>query len=342
MNQVLETLIDGRDLREAQARALLETLTEPTTDHAFTGAVLSLLRAKGESPDEVRGFALGLRERAVRPEIEGQDHAVDIVGTGGDGSGSFNLSTGSALLAAACGLPVIKHGNRSVSSMSGSADVLSALGLDIPLDEIEASRCLKETGFTFLFAPYYHPAMKSVAPVRRALGIRTIFNMVGPLANPGEPAFGVIGVFSLEAARVLAGALAGMATERVFVIHGAAGWDEPTPIGPYHLIEVSEGRLNERVEDPHGFGMPRCQPQDLAGGNPQHNAQKLREVFQGEPGPHRDALVLGASLALRVTGRIEDSREALAEAEAALDDGRALDVIERVTAFSKRTRAHVG
>ncbi len=342
MNEVLETLVTGKDLEEAVARSVLESLTEPATDPALAGAILSALRAKGESAAEVRGFAMGLRERAIRPSIDEVNDAVDIVGTGGDGSGSFNISTGSAVLTAACGVPVIKHGNRSVSSISGSADVLSALGLDIPLDEVESAACLEKTGFTFLFAPHFHPAMKAVVPVRQALGIRTIFNMVGPLANPATPPFHVIGAYSVEAARLLAHAASGMPMERTFVVHGAPGWDEPTPVGSYHLLEVGNGEVTETVEDPLDFGIPRCEPEDLAGWDAEYNAERLRGVFEGEPGPHRHALLLGASLALRVTGRIEDAVEGIETAEKAIDDGRALALLESLANFSKESDARVG
>jgi anthranilate phosphoribosyltransferase len=338
MRKLLEDVLEGKDLDEGQAWGLLEELTDPETDPVLAGALLAALRAKGETAAELRGFALGLRERAVRPPIAEFDHAVDIVGTGGDRSGSLNLSTGAALLTAACGYPVIKHGNRSVSSISGSADLLAALGLDIPLAETDAARCLREIGFTFLFAPYYHPAMKSVAPVRKALGVRTIFNMVGPLANPASPPYHLIGAFSLPAARLIAEALSGMPLRRAFVVHGTPGWDEPTPIGTYHLIEVTPGRTQEWVEDPLDFGIGRCAPSDLSGWDAGYNAMRLRHVFEGELGPHRDALILGTSLALRVTGKAADPSAGLAEAEAAIDEGKALSVLESLSRFGSEDR----
>ncbi len=334
MRAVLETLLAGGDLDEATAADVFESLTGPETDPVMAGAVLVALKAKGETATELRAFAGALRRRAIRPPLGDVSAAVDVVGTGGDRSGSLNLSTGAALVAAGCGQQVVKHGNRSVSSRCGSADVLAALGLEIPLDGDQAAALFEASGFTFLFAPHYHPAMKSVAPVRKALGVGTIFNLVGPLANPAAPGFSVIGANSLESARRLADALSGMDVERAFVVHGSPGWDEPTPVGPYHLIEVTPGRTAESVEDPADMGVARCDPEDLAGGDASDNAAALRRVVDGEPGPHRDALILGAALALRVTGVAAGAREALAEAAAAIGDGRVGQVLETVSGFS--------
>ena len=252
---------------------------------------------------------------------------MDVVGTGGDGSGSFNLSTASALLAAASGVPVIKHGNRSISSSSGSADVLSSLGMDLPWGPERAGEVFDRTGFTFLFAPSYHPAMKSIAPVRQSLGMRTIFNMAGPLANPATPPFHVIGVYSLEAAHMFAETLAGMPIERAFVVHGEPGWDEPTPVGPYQLFDVTPGGVIERVEDPADFGMERADPSTLIGGTPEVNAAAIRDVFDGAPGPHRHAILLGAALAARVSGRVKDPEAAIDHVSSAIDDGRAASLL---------------
>ena len=187
LRTTLEQLLERRHLSEAQAGTLLVALTDPELSPAVAGAVLAALRSKGVTPDEVRGFANAMRSLARHPHISAGTPTVDIVGTGGDGSGSLNISTGAALLAAACGVRVVKHGNRAISSRSGSADLLEALGLKLPLDEQAAGRCLDATGFTFLFAPHYHPALKALAPVRAALGVRTVFNMLGPLTNPAEP-----------------------------------------------------------------------------------------------------------------------------------------------------------
>jgi anthranilate phosphoribosyltransferase len=272
-----------------------------------------------------------MRALALRPAIPEGLPAIDIVGTGGDASGSLSISTGTALLTAACGVPVIKHGNRSISSKCGSGDVLEALGVKVPMDEQEAARCLAATGFTFLFAPYYHPAMKAVAQARAALGVRTIFNILGPLTNPALPPLYVIGAYSPEAARLMAEALSGMAIERAFVVHGSHGWDEPTPVGPFMLLDVRDGQVTEQVRNPQDYGLARCRNEDLAGGDAQHNARALRAVLHGEDrGAHRDCLLLGTALALEVAGRSRSAREGIEAAAAAIESGAARRVLAGV------------
>jgi anthranilate phosphoribosyltransferase len=227
---------------------------------------------------------------------------------------------------------VVKHGNRSVSSRSGSFDVLTSLGLDVPWDPTRAGQVFAATGFTYLFAPTFHPAMKAVAPVRQSMGARTIFNLVGPLANPARAPYLVVGAFSEDAARMMAETLAGMGIQRAYVVHGEPGWDEPTPVGPYHLFDVTSGSVERDVEDPADFGMSRCDPDDLIGGDPAENAEAIRRVFDGETGPHRDALVLGASLALRVTGT--ETEQALEAAASAIDDGSAANLLNVLASSS--------
>src|SRR5262245_51758281 len=255
LRETLGGLLERRHLTEEQAGALLVSLTDAELSPAMAGALLAALRSKGITPDEVRGFAGAMRRLARRPKISPGAATVDVVGTGGDASGSLNLSTGTALLAAACGRRVVKHGNRAMSSRCGSADLLAALGLKIPLDETAAGQCLDECGFTFLFAPHYHPALKTLAPVRTALGVRTVFNLLGPLANPAEPPYYLIGAFSLGAAELLANTLAGMKIERAFVVHGEPGWDEPTPAGPFTLFDVRVGAVRRETRDAAMFGL---------------------------------------------------------------------------------------
>ena len=334
MKRVLERLLRGHDLGEAEAADLLVALTDETLTPAMSGALLAALRAKGETPDEIRGFATAMRRLARKPATADATGAVDVVGTGGDGSGSLNLSTGAALLTAACGGPVIKHGNRSVSSKSGSADVLEALGLALPGDEQSAGDCLERTGFTFLFAPYFHPAMKALAPVRRALGVRTVFNLLGPLTNPAAPRFGVIGAFSPEAARLMADTLAGMPIDRVFVVHGTPGWDEATPVGPCLIYDVRPGRVEPGERDPGDHGVPRCTAEELAGGDAAANAKRLEASLDGEPGAHREALVLGAGLALEVSGREHSFARGIERARTAIDDGSARRQIEALRRYT--------
>lgn len=332
MKHTLERILAGEHLSEPAAALLLERLTDEALPPPVAGAVLAALRAKGETAAEVRGFASAMRRLARRPALPDGDGAVDVVGTGGDGSGSLNLSTGAALLAAACGRPVVKHGNRAVSSRSGSADVLEALGLRLPLDETSAGRCLERVGFTFLFAPYFHPAMRTLAAVRRALGVRTVFNLLGPLTNPAGPPYAVLGAWSPDAAELMAETVSGLPIERVFVVHGAPGWDEATPCGPFLLFDVRPGRVERTERDPSDLGLARCGPEHLAGGDAEQNARRLRDAFAGEPGPHRDALVLGAALALEVTGC--RPAEAVEAAAAAIDRGAATALLDRLRAFS--------
>jgi len=336
VRKALEKLLAGQHLSQAQAAALLTRLTAADTHAAVTGAVLAALRAKGVVADELRGFADGMRDLARRPEIAAGTRAIDIVGTGGDASGSLSISTGTALLTAACGVPVVKHGNRSISSKCGSGDVLEALGLKIPMDEEAAGRCLAATGFTFLFAPYYHPAMKAVAQARAALGVRTIFNILGPLTNPASPPLYVIGAYSPEVARLMAEAVSGMPIERAFVVHGSHGWDEPTPVGPFMLFDIHPGHVTEQIRNPEDFGLGRCRDEDLAGGDASHNARALRAVFSGEDrGAHRDCLLLGTALALEVAGRTRSAREGVAAAAAAIDSGAAARTLSAVVDFAQ-------
>jgi anthranilate phosphoribosyltransferase len=232
---------------------------------------------------------------------------------------------------------VVKHGNRSISSRAGSADVLEALGVRIPLDEKAAGACLDACNFTFLFAPYYHPAMKAVGPVRAALGVRTIFNILGPLTNPAAPPFHLIGAYSQEIAQLMSQTLAGMEIERCFVVHGADGWDEPTPVGAFTVFDVRPGRVEMQVRSPGDYGIRPCSAADLSGGDSRHNAGALRKVFAGEDrGPHRDCLLLGAALALEVAGLVKSPHEGVERAAAAIDSGSARRVLETLTAVSSR------
>jgi len=339
--EILEQLLARRNLSEGEAAALLRLLTMPELAPAIAGALLAALRAKGVTADEVRGFAGAMRALALKPALpEGVD-AIDIVGTGGDGSGSLNLSTGAALLAAACGLPVVKHGNRSISSRSGSADLIEEIGFTLPLDENRAAACFAATGFTFLFAPYFHPAMKVLAPVRSALGIRTVFNLLGPLTNPAAPRYLLVGAYDAPTAELMAGTLAGMRIERGWVVHGASGWDEATPIGPFVAFDVAGGRITRRDINPEEFGIARCTPLQLKGGDAKVNLQALIDVFEGrDMGPHRDTLVLQCGLALTIAGRAQSIEGGMALARAVIDSGKASAWLQRLRAFALHSARH--
>lgn len=336
--------VRGDALTEGDAEEVLRYLASGRADPSEAGEFLLALGRRGETVDEIRGFARGMRELAVRPPIDRArfPRAVDIVGTGGDGSGSLNLSTGSALVAAAAGLSVVKHGNGSITSRSGSADVLESLGLPTPLEPRIAARCLDACGFTFLYAPRYHPAMREVAAVRRGLGVRTIFNLLGPLTNPAAPPFHVIGAWSEDVAQRLAACLSGLQATRSFVVHGEPGWDEATPCGPFTLFDVRPGSVRRERRDPADLGLARCSPKTLLGGTARENAAAIRRVFDGEEGAHRDALTLGAALALEVTGANPVPSEALESARAAIDDGRARELLAQIARFGGGLGADAG
>ena len=322
--KLLDSLLNGESLAEAQAYNLMHKLAEGELPAALAGALLAGLRAKGETANEIRGFATAMRELAIHLEIPDGAPTVDTVGTGGDGSGSLNLSTGAGLLAAACGSRVVKHGNRSVSSRSGSADMLECLGMPLPLHEQQAVACLQATNFTFLFAPAYHPAMKAVVPIRGALSVRTVFNVLGPLTNPAAPPFQLIGAYSKDAAKLMAETLAGMPLERAFVVHGEPGWDEATPAGDFVLYDVRPGSVTEMTRSPSDYGLAVCSPGALEGGDAKNNAHELIRVFTGDDkGAHRDALLMGTSLVLEVQGVAKDPVDGVKQAASAIDDGRA-------------------
>ncbi len=334
-HHTLDILVQGRDLAETEAAALLTLLTTPEVAPAMAGALLTALRAKGVTAAEVRGFAGAMRSLARKPALPEALDAIDIVGTGGDASGSLNLSTGAALLAAACGLPVVKHGNRSISSRSGSADLMERLGFTLPLDETQAAQCFAATGFTFLFAPYFHPAMKALAPIRAALGIRTVFNLLGPLTNPAAPRFRLIGAYDAATAELMAGTLAGMDIERAWVVHGAAGWDEATPIGPFLAFDVTRGAIRRCEIDPRDFGLAVCKAGDLAGGDADANLAALLEVFAGrDRGAHLSALALQCGLALFIAGRAASIQTGIDMARSAVDSGRADEWLRRLRQFA--------
>lgn len=329
MRDLLETLLGGTDLRQEQAEELLSALISTEVAPERKAAALAALRTKGETAEELRGLAMAMRAEALPVRPGPGAPLVDTCGTGGDGSHSFNVSTATSLVLAGLGLRVVKHGNRSVSSKCGSADVLEALGIPLATTAEQAEAQLADTGFTFLFAPVFHAATKAVVPVRRALGVRTAFNLLGPLSNPAAPQFQLIGAFDEEATRLMAHALSGMPITKAYVVHGEPGWDEATPCGRFLLCEVTAGKVEERRLDPlTDYGIERCAPEDLGGGDAEMNSGLMRQLLQGERGPIRDAVCLNAALVLQLTGRIADGREAVAAAGQALDSGRVQQVVD--------------
>ena len=334
IQDALTVLLDGRDLDRAQARAVMDEIMAGEATPAQIGGFLVALRLKGETPDEIAGFAEAIRGRGVAVAPQRTD-LVDTAGTGGDGQATINISTAAALVAAAAGAGVAKHGNRAVSSASGSADVLEALGfaLDVPAGRIEAS--IDELGFGFLFAPTHNPGFRHAAPVRKELAARTVFNVLGPLTNPAGARAQLVGVYDPALVPTIAEVLARLDARRAFVVHGAFGVDELSPAGPNLVCEVVDGAVHERTIDPIDLGIARCAPEELRGGSPAENAAVIRAVFSGaEQGAKRDAILLNAAGAIAAGGHAEDLREGLDAARQAVDSGAAAERLDALVAFS--------
>src|SRR2546430_2104473 len=301
---------------------------------AQIGGFLVALRAKGETADEIAGCAEAMRAH-VLPVKPKRDDLVDTAGTGGDNAHTLNISTAAALVAAAAGAAVAKHGNRSVSSLSGSADVLEQLGFDLSLSPTRIAESIDTLGFGFMFAPTHHPAMKHAGPVRVELAARTVFNVLGPLTNPAGARAQVLGVYAPELVRTIADVLAQLGARRAFVVHGAGGIDELSPAGPNFVCEVVDGGVRTRNIDPLELGLERCDPGELRGGSPQENAAAVHAVFAGENGGRRSAILLNAAGAIAAAGHAEDLREGLEVAREALDSGAAAERLDALIAFSR-------
>jgi anthranilate phosphoribosyltransferase len=329
----LAELLEGRQLSREQAREVMDEIMRGEATQAQIGGFLVALRLKGESADEIAGCAEAMRDHVlpVRPQ---RDDLVDTAGTGGDGASTINISTAAAIVAAAAGAGVAKHGNRAVSSASGSADVLEALGFQLEQPPERIAQSIDELGFGFMFAPAHHPAMRHAAPVRRELATRTVFNVLGPLTNPAGARAQVIGVYSPTLVRTLAEVLAQLGARHAFVVHGAHGIDELSPAGPNDVCEVVDGEVRERVIDPIDLGIQRCDPAELRGGAPDENARAIREVFAGANGGRRDAILLNAAGAIAASGHAEDLREGLELARRAIDSGSAAERVDELARFT--------
>jgi anthranilate phosphoribosyltransferase len=334
IQRAISELMDGRDLSQEDARDVMNSIMAGEATPAQIGAFLVALRIKGETADEIAGCAEAMREHVlvVRPA---RTDLVDTAGTGGDGARTFNISTAAALVAAAAGAGVAKHGNRAVSSSSGSADVLEALGFNLELPPETIARSIDELGFGFLFAPTHHPAMRHAAPVRRDLATRTVFNVLGPLTNPAGARAQVVGVYAPELVPTIADVLARLGAERAFVVHGAAGVDELSPAGPNLVCEVANGHVRRREIDPLDLGIDRCAPEELGGGDPADNAETIRRIFAGAEGGKRDAVLLNAAGAIAAGGLARDLGEGVGLAREAIDSGAAGERLEALIAFSR-------
>jgi anthranilate phosphoribosyltransferase len=333
IQEALADLLDGNDLGRSRCRDVMSEIMRGDATPAQMGGFLVALRLKGETADEIAGCAEAMRDH-VLPVHPQRDDLVDTAGTGGDGASTINISTAAAIVAAAAGAGVAKHGNRAVSSASGSADVLEALGFQLEQPPERIAQSIDELGFGFMFAPSHHPAMRHAAPVRRELAARTVFNVLGPLTNPAGARAQVIGVYSPSLVRTLAEVLAQLGARRAFVVHGAHGIDELSPTGPNDVCEVVDGEVRERVIDPIDLGIPRCDPAELRGGSPAENADAIREVFAGADGGRRDAILLNAAGAIAASGHAEDLRTGLEQARLAVDSGAAAERLDQLARFT--------
>jgi anthranilate phosphoribosyltransferase len=335
IREAIARICERSDLSADEMAEVMGEIMEDRTTPAQIGGLLTGLRLKGETVDEVVGAARAMRARMLVVPFQAPV-LVDTCGTGGDGSGSVNVSTLAAIVTAACGLKVAKHGNRALSSRSGSHDVLEALGLDPSPGPELAARCLREIGLAFLFAPHFHAATRSAAAPRRELGIRTIFNLLGPLTNPAGTQFAVNGIFAKDRCELLARAHRALGTQAAMVVHGEGSFDEIVPAGKTFVAELADGMVRTYELTPGDFGLAETDPAGLKGGDPQLNARVLTEALHGVPGPVRNVALMTAACALHVTGLVADLPEATARAAEAIDDGRALTVLERLRALTPR------
>jgi anthranilate phosphoribosyltransferase len=337
ITDAIRALVEGHDLSAEEAHIAMMQVMSGDASQAQIAAFIVALRVKGETPDEIAGCARAMRAHAT-PARPSRADLVDTCGTGGDGMNTFNISTSAALVAAAAGATVAKHGNRAMSSRTGSADVLEALGVRIDLRPEDVAACIDEVGFGFLFSQAHHPAMRHVAPVRRELGIRSVFNLLGPLTNPAGALRQVVGVYARTLVEPIAEVLAKLGTEHAMVVHGAGGLDELTPTGENLISEVREGAVRTYTLDPRPLstGAYPGSPDDLCcGGDPAQNAAVILTVFDGEQGPRRDAVILNAAAALTVGGVVPEIERGIELAVATIDSGAALAKLDELVAFTR-------
>lgn len=333
IKESIQTLIEGSPLTRDEATAALTDIMSGNATDAQIGAFLTALRIQGETPEVIAGAAQAMREKFT-PVKSPSEVTVDIVGTGGDGAHTFNISTAAAFVVAGAGVTVAKHGNRGVSSKCGSANVLDELGISLQATPEQMKKGLNELGISFLFAPALHPAMKHAIGPRKELGVRTLFNILGPICNPASAKYGVIGVFSAELAAELAEALSKLDMKNLFVVHGDDGLDEITTTTTTQVWEVKDGAVSHFVLNPEDLGIPLAKTEDLVGGEPAENAEIIRALFAGEKGPKRDILLLNSAAALVTAGKAADLKEGLTIAAESIDSGAAL---EKLTLLAELT-----
>jgi anthranilate phosphoribosyltransferase len=332
--ETLTALLERRDLAGEQMRAVMHEMMAGRCEEAQTAALLTALRMKGETATEIAAAASVLREHMVRLDT-GRDDVLDTCGTGGDGAETFNISTTAALVAAGAGVPVVKHGNRAVSSRCGSADVLAALGVHVEADVASARRCLDHAGLAFCFAPHFHPAMRHVAELRRKLGVRTLFNCLGPLVNPAEAPYQLLGVGRAEWLDPLAGALARLGVRRAYLVHARDGLDEVSLSGLTLVREVYRGEVRPLEWAPGDFGLEPCTREELQVDSPEESATAIRAILEGAAGPRTRVVIANAAAALLAAERVGTLREGVARAAEVLTTGGARQVLDKLVAHSK-------
>ena len=333
-SEAIEQLLAGKPLTREQARDVMNQVMAGESTPVQIAGLLIALRAKGETVEEMAGFVDSMRAHATPLSVP--EGTIDTCGTGGDRAGTFNISTAAALVAAGARIPVAKHGNRAASSRCGSADVLEALGVDITLGPDGVRRCIDVAGVGFCFAPTFHPAMRHAGPARRELGVRTVFNVLGPLANPGRVRRQALGVGAPTLAPLMVRVLKDLGHERALVFFGEDGIDELTTTQPSRVFELKDGVVSEYELEPQELGIPRGRSEDLRGGTPPENAQLLRQVLDREAGPRRDIVLLNAAAAIIAAGRVNDWKEGLAMARESIDSGRARQALNRLVETSLR------
>jgi len=325
----------GGSLTREEAAGAFDRMMSGEATPSQMGGLLMALRVRGETVDEITGAVTTMRAKML--SVKAPSGAVDVVGTGGDASGSFNISTCAAFIVAGAGVPVAKHGNRALSSKSGAADVLQALGVKIELNADEVSRCIDEAGIGFMFAPAHHPAMKNVGPTRVELGTRTIFNLLGPLSNPARVKRQMIGTFSKHWVEPMVQVLKNLGSESIWVVHGSDGLDEITTAGPTSVAALENGKIRTFEVTPEDAGLPRSKPEALRGGDAEHNAKALLDVLKGKPSAFRDVSILNAAAALIVAGKAKDLKQGAVLAAKSIDSGEAEGRLDRLIAVSNAT-----